>query len=88
MIVVRIIKDINEIKTIKSCVINNIENNKMILRQLEKSMLLMEFNQEYLIKFLKDGTLTKEDLLEFYQGETIKERYKTIEKDIDNKFSL
>ena len=47
----------------------------------------MEFNQEYLIKFLKDGTLTKEDLLEFYQGETIKERYKIIEKEIDNEFS-
>lgn len=87
IIVSRIIKDINEIKTIKSCVINNIENNKMILKQLEKSMLLMEFNQEYLIKFLKDGTLTKDDLLEFYQGESIKEKYKIIEKEIDNEIN-
>lgn len=43
MIVNRIIKDINEILTIKSLVQNNIDNNKAILKQLEKTMLLMEF---------------------------------------------
>jgi hypothetical protein len=79
----RIIKDINETLIIRSLVNNNIENNKTILKQLEKSILLMEFNQEYLLKFLKDGTLTKEDLLMFYQGESIKDRYKIIEKEIN-----
>ena len=43
----------------------------------------MEFNQEYMIKFLKDGTLTKKDLLDFYLGETIKDKFKLIEKDIN-----
>lgn len=84
MIVNRIIKDINEIVSIRSLVNNNIENNKAILKQLEKSILLMEFNQEYLLKFLRDGTLTKEDLLSFYQGESIKDKYKLIEKDIND----
>jgi hypothetical protein len=84
LIVNRIIKDINEILTIKSLVENNIENNKAILKQLEKSMLLMEFNQEYMKKFLNDGTLTKKDLLDFYSGEDIKDRYKLIEKEINN----
>ena len=51
MIVNRIIKDINEVLSIKSLVLNNIENNKAILKQLEKSILLMEFNQEYLKRF-------------------------------------
>ena len=83
MIVSRIIKDINEIKAIKSLILNNIENNKTILKQLEKSMLLMEFNQEFLIKFLKEGTLTKDSMLEFYQGESIRDRYKVIEKEIE-----
>ena len=83
ILVNRIIKDINEVLSIKSLVYNNIENNKAILKQLEKSILLMEFNQEYMKKFLKDGTLTKKDLLDFYSGEDIKDKYRIIEKDIE-----
>ena len=82
VLVNRIIKDINEIMIIKSLVENNIENNKTILKQLEKSILLMEFNQEYLKKFLSEGTLTKKDLLDFYTGEDIKDKFRLIEKDI------
>jgi hypothetical protein len=82
-IVNRIIKDINEITAIKSLVERNIENNREILKQIEKSMLLMEFNQKYLNTFLQTGTLTKKDLLDFYMGEEVKERYKLIEKEID-----
>jgi len=83
VIVTRIIKDINEIKAIKTLVEKNINNNKDILKQLEKSMLLMDFNQKYLTQFLATGTLTKKDLLEFYMGEEIKDQYKLIEKDIN-----
>ena len=83
ILVNRIIKDINEVLTIKSLVLNNIDNNKAILKQLEKSILLMEFNQEYLRKFLTDGTLTKKDLLDYYSGEEIKDKYKLIEKEIN-----
>jgi hypothetical protein len=83
ILVNRLIKDINEITTIKNLVHNNIENNKAILKQLEKSILLMEFNQQYLKKFLADGTLTKEDLLNYYQGEDIKDKYRLIENEIN-----
>lgn len=78
----RIIKDISEVISIKNLVLNNIETNKKILAQLEKSVLLMDFNQKYLLKFLADGQMSKEDLLDFYSGEDVKERYKAIEKDI------
>jgi hypothetical protein len=47
-------------------------------------MLLMEFNQEYLKKFLADGTLTKTDLLNYYQGEDVKDRYRLLEKEIND----
>lgn len=80
----RIIKDINEVLTIKTLVQSNINNNKSILKQLDKSMLLMEFNQEYLKRFLSQGRLTKKDLLDFYMGEDIKDKYKLIEKEIDS----
>ena len=83
IIINRIIKDINEILSIKFLVESNIENNKSILKQLDKSLLLMEFNQEYLRKFLKDGTLTKRDLLSYYSGEEVKDKFKIIEKDIN-----
>ena len=78
----RIIKDINEILKIKTLVQNNINNNKEILKQLEKSMLLMKFNQEYLERFLSQGTLSKIDLLNFYTGEDVKAKYTLIEKEI------
>lgn len=79
----RIIKDINEIRTIKTLVQRNISTNKEILKQIEKSILLMEFNQEYLLKFLDSGKLTKKELLEFYLSENVKDKYKLIEKEIN-----
>lgn len=84
IIVNRIIKDIAEVLTIKSLVQSNIENNKTILKQLEKSVLSMEFNQEYLKRFLIHGTLTKKDLLDFYSGEDTKDKYRLIEKEIND----
>lgn len=82
ILVNRIIKDINEITIIRNLVHNNIDNNKSILKQLEKSILLMEFNQQYLKKFLENGTLTKKDLLDYYSGEEAKDKYKLIEREI------
>ncbi|MDR6301691.1 hypothetical protein [Mesonia maritima] len=88
ILVNRIIKDINEISLIKNLVENNIENNKTILKQIKKSMLLLDFNQQYLNKFLEDGTLDKNDLLDFYMGEDVKDKYKIIEKEINENFSI
>ena len=61
----------------------NYLNNKDILKQLEKSKLMMEFNREYLQSFLQEGTLSKSDLLAFYTGDAVKERYKPLEKEIE-----
>jgi hypothetical protein len=83
MLINRIVKDINDILSIKTLVSNNIENNKAILKQLEKNILLMEFNQQYLVKFLTDGTLTKEDLLAYYHGEDVKDKFRLVENDIE-----
>jgi hypothetical protein len=86
LIISRIIKDISEVMCIKSLVETNIETNKTILKQLEKSILLMQFNQEYLLKFLKDGKLNQKDLLDFYLGDEVKEKYKILEKEMITKF--
>lgn len=83
IIITRIVKDIQQVISIKNLVESNIENNKTILKELEKGFLLMDFNQQYLSKFLKDGKLTKQDLLAFYQGEDVKDKFKEIEKEIN-----
>ncbi|MCB9790098.1 hypothetical protein H6763_00980 [Candidatus Nomurabacteria bacterium] len=85
IILKRIIKDIDTLFSIKTLVETNIRNNNEILNQLEKSLLLMQFNQEYLEKFLSDGKLSDKDLLDFYSGEEVKEKYKAIESEILDK---
>lgn len=79
----RMIKDLNGVLTIKNMVEANIQNNREILKQLEKSTLLMKFNRDYFKKFLAEGTLTKKDLLDFYFGEDVREEFKSIEKEIE-----
>ncbi len=82
IILKRIIKDIDTFFSIKNLVQSNIQNNEEILKKLEEALLLMEFNQKYLTKFLKDGKLNEKDMLDFYSGEEVKEKYKVIEKEI------
>ncbi len=79
----RVIRDLQGIIDIKDMVEQNIEQNKKILKRIEQSILSMEFNREYLRNFLKEGTLTKEDLLEFYRGGDLRDRFKPIEKVIE-----
>lgn len=81
-IVNRLIKDAREITFVKNLIAVNIDNLKQILHQIEKSILLAEFNQRYLSKFLSEGTLTKEDMLAFYAGDEIKDRFRLIEREI------
>ncbi len=83
-IVKRIIKSIDEITCIKKLVNDNIKTSGKILAQIEKSYLLMSFNQRFLKKFLANGTLTKEELLNFYTGEEVKDNLKPIQADINN----
>lgn len=87
IIITRIVKDVSEIQKIKTMVETNITNNKNILKMLEKSMMMVQFNEKYLLKFLKDGTLTKEDLFKFYTGEDMGEKYKLIEKEIEEMYA-
>lgn len=87
IIITRIVKDVTEIQKIKTMVETNINNNKAILKMLEKCMMMVQFNEKYLLKFLKDGTLTKEDLFKFYTGEDMGEKYKLIENDIEKMYA-
>jgi len=78
----RIIKDLAEVRQIERLVQSNIENNKRILHQLKKSLLAIEFSQEYLAKFLSDGTLSKEDLLAYYTGDEVRAKFRDFSLDV------
>lgn len=83
MLIQRLLKDIRDVLSIETLVKTNIKNNQQILKSIEKSLLSIEFNQQYLAKYLEDGYLSKADLLDFYQREEIKAKYKLIAKEIE-----
>ena len=83
MLIQRLLKDIRDVQNIEMLVKMNIKNNQQILKNIEKSLLSIEFDQKYLAKYLEDGYLSKADLLEFYQREEIRARYKLIAKEIE-----
>ncbi len=84
MLIQRLLKDIRDVQNIEILVKTNIKNNQQILKNIEKSLLSIEFDQKYLAKYLEDGYLNKSDLLEFYQREDVRARYKLLAKDIEN----
>ena len=83
MLIQRLLKDIRDVQSIETLVKTNIKNNQQILKNIEKSLLSIEFDQKYLAKYLEDGYLNKTDLLEFYQREEIRAKYKLIAKEIE-----
>lgn len=84
MFIQRLMKDIRDVQAIESLVRTNINNNQKILKNIEKSLLSIEFDQQYLAKYMQDGFLSKKDLLEFYQREDIWARYNMLAKEIEN----
>lgn len=84
MLIQRLLKDIRDVQNIEMLVKNNIKNSQQILKNIEKSLLSIEFNQLYLVKYLEDGYLSKTDLLDFYQREEIRAKYKLISKEIES----
>lgn len=79
VIVKRIIKDMSLFLDIKELVEHNIAHNEAILKQLDKGLVSMQFNQDYLDKFLKDGTLTEKDYLDYFMGSELKDRFKALQ---------
>ncbi|HUN14484.1 MAG TPA: hypothetical protein PKZ47_05600 [Alistipes sp.] len=83
MLIQRLLKDIRDVQNVEMLVKTNIKNNQQILKNIEKSLLSIEFNQRYLVKYLEDESLSKADLLDFYQREEIRAKYKLISKEIE-----
>jgi hypothetical protein len=83
LIVTRLVGALREALNVRDLVEQNMENCREILRSVNKSLLLAEFCSEYLAEFLKTGTLNAKDLLAFYQGGDLRERFKPVEAEIE-----
>ena len=84
LIVTRLIGALRESLNVRDLVAQNMENCREILRSVNKSLLLAEFCSEYLGEFLKTGTLSANDLLAFYEGGDLRERFKPVEAEIES----
>lgn len=51
MLIQRILKDIKDVQSIRGLVQSNIRNNQQILKNIEKSLMSIEFTQQYLAKY-------------------------------------
>jgi len=78
----RIISDANRLADIRSLVEDGIKKSQEVLSRLEQGRLSLEFCRKYLEKFLKTGTLTRVDLMEFYHGGDLKAKYQSVHEDI------
>lgn len=78
----RIIADANRLGDIRSLVEDGIKKSQEVLSRLEQGRLSLEFCRSYLKKFLETGTLTRTDLLDFYNGGDVKAKYQAIHEDI------
>ena len=83
LLIRRILSDIKQLFNIKKLVEDNIKNNKSILEMMEQSMLKISFTRDYLMNFLEDGIMTKEDLYAFFEGDVVRTEYKKIEQEIE-----
>ena len=78
-LVKRLLLDLKGLMNVDKLVADIVKSANGITAELDKKRLSLEFTYEYLQKFLKDGTLTREDMFAFYGGEAVREKYKVLE---------
>lgn len=78
----RIIADANRLADIRSLIEDGIRKSHEVLSRLEQGRMSLEFCRSYLKKFLETGTLTRTDLLAFYQGGDLKAKYQLVDEEI------
>jgi hypothetical protein len=78
LIVRRIAKDVSDIMEVKAMIEDNISNNQKILEKMNKNMLSLEHTSEFLSRYTREGTLSKTELLDFYQGNGLLEKLKAL----------
>lgn len=87
-LVSRFLVDIDFLLGIKKQLLAARDSLAQIWKSVVKGSLSLEFTKEIFNKFLVQGRLTRSDLLELYQSDSIREKYKELEKVLVEEFSL
>ena len=85
LIVGRLIRIISDISSTGKEALTIIKSAKKIIEESEKQKLLIESFKNYLTRYLSEKTLSKESLLEFYQGQGIAPEFDQFVKDLRKK---
>ena len=64
----RIVSEANRLIEVRTLVEDGIKKSQDVLSRLEKGALSLDFCRGYLKRFLEAGTLSKNDLLDFYRA--------------------
>ena len=78
----RIVSEANRLIEVRTLVEDGIKKSQDVLSRLEKGALSLDFCRSYLKRFLEAGTLSKNDLLDFYSGKELRAKYQPIHDEI------
>ena len=82
----RLVADIDGMKEVQRLLQANHENLKKISSLIQKHALLVEFAKEAIHHFIEKGEISQLELLELYRGDSIRDRYKNISKEVEALF--
>ena len=85
LMVSRLIKIISDTSSSSREAFSIIKSARKIIEESEKSKLLIESFKDYLNHYLKEKTMSKEDLLSFYQGQGVNPHLDKFIKDLGKK---
>lgn len=78
----RIISEANRLVEVRTLVADGIRKSQEVISRLEQGALSLDFCRRYLQRFLQTGTLSKSDLLDFYNGKDLRMEYQAIHEEI------
>jgi hypothetical protein len=82
----RLVTDIDTIKESHKLLNINHENLKKISALIHKHALLVDFARDTILRFIDKGEISQHELLELYRGDAIRDRYKSIGKEVEELF--
>jgi hypothetical protein len=82
LLIERVVSEINRISDIKKLVDRSIKTSEEIIAKLDQGTLSIEFCRSYLMKFLSEGRLSKEDMFNFAAGGDLRLKYQAIASEI------
>lgn len=82
LIIGRFLHDLNIYSELKSLLLRSLADHREMIELIDKAHLSLEFTKSIFSEFCKNGHLTKEQILELYAAESVKDKYSRIKEDL------